>query len=192
MEFTDAQEIKGVLSELRENAAPGHDQISVSDINNTKKNIVPILTKEVAGRVQQHQRRSADQQRSSTDQFPNADSEDEQLINIRHHLTRNLMHYKGMNPSSRPKILRMSQFQDMAEMMKKIDSLVNEHMSDVSNLDDLVDLVYSAAVTPCEIQGTMPIPEYVNAESNNAPPWQVRLEGKIVKLRKKIGHLHTI
>ncbi|KAL3283012.1 hypothetical protein HHI36_006169, partial [Cryptolaemus montrouzieri] len=96
-----------------------------------------------------------------------------------------------MNPSSRPKIPRISQSQDMAEMMKKIDFLVNELISDVSNLDDLVDLVYSAAVTLCEIQGTMPIPEYVYAKSNKAPPWQVRLEGKIVNLRKKIGHLHT-
>ncbi|KAL3279727.1 hypothetical protein HHI36_017236, partial [Cryptolaemus montrouzieri] len=76
-------------------------------------------------------------------------------------------------------------------MMKRIDSLVYEHISDDSNLDDLVDLVYSAAVTLCEIQGTMPIPEYVNAKSNNAQPWQMRLEGKIVNLRKKIGHLHT-
>ncbi|KAL3272989.1 hypothetical protein HHI36_014446 [Cryptolaemus montrouzieri] len=119
--------------------------------------------------------------------IPNADGEDEQLINIRHHLTRNMMYHKGMNPSSRPKIPRISQSQDMAEMMKKIDSLVNEHISDVSNLDDLVDLVYSAAVALCEIQGTMPIPEYVNAKSNNAPPWQVRLEGKIVNLKKKLG-----
>ncbi|KAL3281846.1 hypothetical protein HHI36_005049 [Cryptolaemus montrouzieri] len=65
----------------------------------------------------------------------------------------------------------------MAEMMKKIGSQVNEHIS--------------AAVTLCEIQGTMLIPEYVNAKSHNAPPWQVRLEGKIVNQRKKIGHLHT-
>ncbi|KAL3278024.1 hypothetical protein HHI36_013365 [Cryptolaemus montrouzieri] len=97
------------------------------------------------------------------------------------------MYYKGMNPSSRPEIPRMSQSQDMAEMMKKIDSLVNEHISDVSNLDDLVDLFYSAAVTLCEIQGTMSIREYVNAKSNNAPPWQVSLEGKIVNLGKKLG-----
>ncbi|KAL3287607.1 hypothetical protein HHI36_002077, partial [Cryptolaemus montrouzieri] len=45
MKSTDDQEIEGVLSELKENAAPGHDQITVRDIENIKESIVPNLTK---------------------------------------------------------------------------------------------------------------------------------------------------
>ncbi|KAL3281624.1 hypothetical protein HHI36_004830 [Cryptolaemus montrouzieri] len=81
-----------------------------------------------------------------------------------------------MNPSSRPKIPRISQSQDMAEMMKKIDSLVNEHISDISNLDDLE-------------QCPMPIPEYVNAKSKNAPPWQYSNKGFEIHLVQQINLL---
>ncbi|KAL3279383.1 hypothetical protein HHI36_016893, partial [Cryptolaemus montrouzieri] len=45
MKPTDDQEIESVLSELKENASPAHDQITVRNIKNIKDSIVPNLTK---------------------------------------------------------------------------------------------------------------------------------------------------
>ncbi|KAL3267911.1 hypothetical protein HHI36_007049, partial [Cryptolaemus montrouzieri] len=45
MKSTEDQEIGGVLSELKENAAPGHDQITVINIKNMKESIASNLTK---------------------------------------------------------------------------------------------------------------------------------------------------
>ncbi|KAL3279050.1 hypothetical protein HHI36_016565 [Cryptolaemus montrouzieri] len=74
----------------------------------------------------------------------------------------------------------------MKEIMgnvETINDLIREQMDDVSTLDDLVDLVYAGSGTVCEIHGTLPTVEREEREGNTAP-WKVRLERKIVKMRK--------
>ncbi|KAL3268720.1 hypothetical protein HHI36_007822 [Cryptolaemus montrouzieri] len=107
-------------------------------------------------------------------------SSDVEVDNIKNHLARNLLKYKGATPSSRTKIPRMIQSKEMMGNVETINDLVREQMNDVSTLDGLVDLVYAGSVTVCEIQGTLPT---VEGEDNTAP-CNVLLGGKIFKLRR--------
>ncbi|KAL3272314.1 hypothetical protein HHI36_024091 [Cryptolaemus montrouzieri] len=116
-------------------------------------------------------------------------SGDVEVDNINDHLARNLLKYKGATPSSRPKIPRMTQSKEMMGNVETINNLIREQMGDVSTLDDLVHLVYAGLVTVCEIHGTLPTVEREEREGNTAP-WKVRLEGKIVKMRKNSYHTY--
>ncbi|KAL3265742.1 hypothetical protein HHI36_009943, partial [Cryptolaemus montrouzieri] len=107
------------------------------------------------------------------------------VYNIKDHLPRNLLKYKGATPISRPKIPRKTQSKEMMGNVETINDLIREQMDDVSTLDGLVDLVYAGSVTVCEIHRILPTVEREEREDNTVP-WKVRLEGKIVKLRKKL------
>lgn len=45
VEPTNEQEIDKIISDLKRNSAPGHDEITVLDVINLKNNLIPILTK---------------------------------------------------------------------------------------------------------------------------------------------------
>ncbi|KAJ8915923.1 hypothetical protein NQ315_015538 [Exocentrus adspersus] len=45
LEGTSESEVNAIIQELKVNSAPGHDQISVLDINNLKADVVPVLKK---------------------------------------------------------------------------------------------------------------------------------------------------
>ncbi|KAL3287175.1 hypothetical protein HHI36_001654 [Cryptolaemus montrouzieri] len=128
----------------------------------------------------QQRRRSG--RRSAVDSVNSGDVE---VDNIKDHLARNLLKYKRANPSSRPKIPKMTQSKEMMGNVETINNLIREQMDDVSTFDDLVALVYVGSITVCEIHGTVLTVKREEREGNTAP-WKVRLEGKIVKIRKKL------
>ena len=45
VELTNVQEVREIISELKQNAAPGHDAITVRDIMSLRDDLIPILTK---------------------------------------------------------------------------------------------------------------------------------------------------
>ncbi|KAL3278081.1 hypothetical protein HHI36_013425 [Cryptolaemus montrouzieri] len=84
----------------------------------------------------------------------------------------------------------MIQSKEMMGYVETINDLIREQMDDVSTIDGLVDLVYAGSVTVCEIHVTLPTVEREDREDNTAP-WKVHIGGKIVRMRKKIGNIHT-
>ncbi|KAL3281878.1 hypothetical protein HHI36_005083 [Cryptolaemus montrouzieri] len=71
----------------------------------------------------------------------------EETNDIKNHLKNNLLKYRDLNSSSRPKIPRMTQSKEMLKSVNLINSLIQGQVADVLSIGDLVDLVYAGAVT---------------------------------------------
>ncbi|KAL3277785.1 hypothetical protein HHI36_013127 [Cryptolaemus montrouzieri] len=82
----------------------------------------------------------------------------------------------------------MSHSKEMLKSVNVIISLIQEQVADVLSIGDSVDLVYAAAAVT--IHEAMPIPK-LPQRSHESAPWRLRLEGKFVDMRKKIGIIHT-
>lgn len=68
-------------------------------------------------------------------------------------LLKNLYLYSGLSPQNRPKIPRMKGLKKLLENVQKINSLIRNQISSTSSIQEIVDLVYAAAVTVCEEHG---------------------------------------
>lgn len=102
----------------------------------------------------------------------------------------NLMKYAGIDAEKRPRIPKIQFSRELLELVRSVDSVLPQHLENITSFEQLVDVVYAGAATVCESLG-LEIGQQHNPGNTSTPPWKIRLEKKIVSLRKKIGVLHT-
>ncbi|XP_044757750.1 uncharacterized protein LOC123315910 [Coccinella septempunctata] len=102
----------------------------------------------------------------------------------------NLLKYSCIAPGKRPKIPRLQHSKHVLDTVKTMNLVLSTHLDNVESLTKMVDVVYAAAVTVCENHGENP-KEPHKYHRPTEPPWKVRLESRIVFMRKKIGVMHT-
>ncbi|KAL3265755.1 hypothetical protein HHI36_009956 [Cryptolaemus montrouzieri] len=70
-----------------------------------------------------------------------------------------------------------------------MDEILSRRLEQISTLAEASDLVYAAAVSVCEMNDVQLSKS--NSKPQSEPPWKTRLKGKVIKISKKIGILHT-
>ncbi|XP_044751674.1 uncharacterized protein LOC123311671 [Coccinella septempunctata] len=103
----------------------------------------------------------------------------------------NLMRFSGVAAESKPEIPRLKYSKMAYELVRKVDSVLPKHLTSVTTLEELVEVVYAGAVTVCETLGQRIGHQRDTPRTPMIPPWKLRLEQKITSLRKKIGIIHT-
>ncbi|XP_045480887.1 uncharacterized protein LOC123685276 [Harmonia axyridis] len=105
--------------------------------------------------------------------------------------SRNLQLFSGMGPEKRPKLPRMKGSVRLLQTVRKIDDVLNTCMRNSKNIEEILDMVYAAAVTVCEEVGIHLGNNQPTHRKDKTPPWKIRLEKKIDENRRKIGVIHT-
>ncbi|XP_045463805.1 uncharacterized protein LOC123673363 [Harmonia axyridis] len=108
---------------------------------------------------------------------------------IRTIFNRNLIKFSGMDPKSRQKIPRLKPNKKLIEDVRAVDNILSELLRRDDTLIEVVELVYTGAITVAELQGktTSNNPERPSGD----PPWKKRLERNINRHRGKLGIIQT-
>ncbi|XP_044762004.1 uncharacterized protein LOC123319205 [Coccinella septempunctata] len=101
------------------------------------------------------------------------------------------MKWEGIEIDRRPKIPRIDQNQNTRETVQAVNNALGPEFKNARNLEELCHTVYCAAtvtsiILKIEVKKTTQVKRH-----QQRPPWEERIQKKIINLRKEIGVLHA-
>lgn len=103
-------------------------------------------------------------------------------------LCRNLMLYKGTDPTKRPKLMRLRMKLDTNATMGYVNERMAHHVSQCKNIEELQTVVYAAATSVLELNSQTRRPQ-TQQPATKKKSWERRLTNKINTLREQIGRV---
>ncbi|XP_044760178.1 uncharacterized protein LOC123317638 [Coccinella septempunctata] len=104
---------------------------------------------------------------------------------------KNMKMYSRVSPQKRPRIPRLKGSKKILESVERTNMAMKAHITDNCAIEDLIDCVYAGAITVCEENGIQLCCEESRPKEERTPPWRIRLERKIISIRRTIGTIHT-
>lgn len=102
-------------------------------------------------------------------------------------LQKNILLYRGMNPTLRPVIPRLKDTKNSKNILSTTNKLLSLEMLNCDDMSSFHDLIYAAAITTIECN-QQKVHRKQGLQTNSIKPaWELRLERKISDIRKNIG-----